>query len=144
MSYKKRESGQSILEFALIIPLSLLLIFGIVDIGMLVINLISVREATQEAALYAAIQPTDQSGITARALNATNFPVDITDATVIITTYDKYHNLGPACAGNGNMIEITIQKPFVFITPMFSLFTSDQSLVLEASQVELILRPECP
>lgn len=144
MSYKKRESGQSILEFALIIPLSLLLIFGIVDIGMLVINLISVREATQEAALYAAIQPTDQSGITARALNSTSFPVDITDATVIIKTYDKYRNLGPACAGNGNMIEITIQKPFYFITPMFSIFTSDESLVLEATQVELILRPECP
>jgi Flp pilus assembly protein TadG len=144
MSYKKKQSGQSIMEFALILPLSLLLIFGIVDIGTLVINMISLREATQEAALYASVQPTDHSGITARALNATSFPVDITDATVIIQTYDRHHNAGPACAGEGNMIEVTVQKDFTFITPMVSIFMSEDSLTLETKQVELILRPECP
>ena len=46
--------------------------------------------------------------------------------------------------GDGNMIEVTIQKAYQFVTPMVSIFTSDENLVLETSQVELILRPECP
>jgi hypothetical protein len=70
--------------------------------------------------------------------------VDITDATVIIQTYDRHHHAGPACAGEGNMIEVTVQKAFTFITPMVSIFMSDDSLTLETKQVELILRPECP
>ena len=138
MSGVKKERGQSLIEFALLLPISLLLIFGIIDLGMIIVNSISLRDAVQEAVLYASIEPSDHDGITARALNSTEYPVDITDATVVITAYDKNHNLGLECAGDGNMIEVTVNKPYQFITPLGG------SINMGSTQVQLIIRPRCP
>ncbi len=52
---KKRESGQAIVEFALVLPILLLLLCGIIDFGWLYYNQITLNNASREGARYAVI-----------------------------------------------------------------------------------------
>lgn len=61
----RRESGAVAVEFALLIPVLALLALGIIDVGRLVFTYISVQDAAQEGALYAAYNPGD-GGVTER------------------------------------------------------------------------------
>lgn len=52
----KRESGQSLVEFALVLPIFLLLIMGIIDFGWLFYNYISVANSARNAARIACVE----------------------------------------------------------------------------------------
>ena len=52
---KRRESGQSIVEFALVLPILLALLCGIIDFGWLYYNQITLNNAAREGARYAVI-----------------------------------------------------------------------------------------
>src|SRR3972149_4234930 len=47
--------GQSLVEFALVIPILLILVFGIIDFGMGLRSYISLTNATREGARFAAV-----------------------------------------------------------------------------------------
>ena len=51
----RRESGQSMVEFALVLPVLLLLLCGIVDFGWIYYNQITLNNAAREGARYAVI-----------------------------------------------------------------------------------------
>jgi len=55
----KRESGQAMLEFALVLPLFLLLIMGIIDFGFLFYNYIGMENAARNAARIACVEYDD-------------------------------------------------------------------------------------
>ncbi len=50
-----RERGQSLAEFSLILPVFIILVFGIIDFGMGLRAYITVAQATREGARYAAV-----------------------------------------------------------------------------------------
>ena len=52
---RTRERGQSLVEFALIVPIFIILVFGIIDFGMGLRAYITVTQATREGARYAAV-----------------------------------------------------------------------------------------
>lgn len=52
---RKREDGQATVEFALVIPILILLIFGMMDFGWLFFNKLQINNASREGARYAAI-----------------------------------------------------------------------------------------
>lgn len=52
---RKRESGQSAVEFALVLPILLLLVCGIIDFGWLFYNQLSVENACREGARVACV-----------------------------------------------------------------------------------------
>ena len=51
----KRDDAQSLVEFALVVPMLLILVFGVVDFGLGLRAYISVASATREGARYAAV-----------------------------------------------------------------------------------------
>jgi Flp pilus assembly protein TadG len=51
----KQARGQSLVEFALVLPLLMILVFGIIDFGMGLRSYISLTNATREGARFAAI-----------------------------------------------------------------------------------------
>lgn len=59
MSRLKSERGQAMVEFALVLPILILLLCGIIDFGWIFSNKIAVDNASREAARYAAIHCTD-------------------------------------------------------------------------------------
>lgn len=56
---KRRESGQAIVEFALVLPFFLLLVMGILDFGWLFYNYISVENSARNAARIACVEYTE-------------------------------------------------------------------------------------
>ena len=56
---RKKESGQAVVEFAIVLPLFLLLVMGIIDFGWLFYNYISVENAARNAARIACVEYTE-------------------------------------------------------------------------------------
>ena len=52
---RKEEDGQSLVEFALVLPILLMLLCGIIDFGWLYYNQITLNNAAREGARYAVI-----------------------------------------------------------------------------------------
>lgn len=65
----KREAGQDLVEFALLLPVLLVLMAGILDFGRLLGVYIDITNVSREGARYASVQPGAMaSTITARAV----------------------------------------------------------------------------
>jgi Flp pilus assembly protein TadG len=81
------DRGAAAVEFALILPLLLLLVFGIVEFGLLLNKQVSVSNAAREGARYMAIHYSE-SGAEANAATAARAAaptVDFTGSTVAIS-----------------------------------------------------------
>jgi Flp pilus assembly protein TadG len=77
-----RERGQGIVEFAISMPLMLLIMLGTIDTGRMFFDYIEMRQAAVEGATYGSRKPTDTAGISA-AVIAHGIPAD---ATVAVTS----------------------------------------------------------
>ena len=64
--WRRGQDGQGLVEFALILPLLLLLVLGTVDLGMGFKTYIALTNAAREGARYISIHSTDQAGAKAR------------------------------------------------------------------------------
>jgi hypothetical protein len=58
-----RSTGQELVEFAIILPLLLLVVFGVLDLGRMFHALITITNAAREGARYGIIFPDDLTGI---------------------------------------------------------------------------------
>jgi len=82
----KSEKGASAVEFALILPILIMLVFGIVEFGIAFNNYITITHAAREGARIAAVDlnnPDLKKIIIERA-----FPVQITETDIVINTPD--------------------------------------------------------
>ena len=59
MKRKNKESGQAMVEFAIVVPVLIVILCGILDFGWIYYNKYKVEEASYEAARYAAIAVQD-------------------------------------------------------------------------------------
>jgi Flp pilus assembly protein TadG len=122
---QRGERGQSMVEFALALPILILILSGMLDIGRVYFTFIALEEAAAEAALYLAINPTcpttadpdsdagnpcaDPNNATFRAQNAGNQELNWTLADVQLFRPTPY--------GIGDIVRVTIEYPYEFITP---------------------------
>lgn len=53
--FKKSEKGQALVEFALVLPILLMLLCGIIDMGWLFVNSYQVEDAAYDGVRYAVI-----------------------------------------------------------------------------------------
>lgn len=131
MLRKKIESSQSAVEFALVIPILLLIIFGMIELGHLIFVYGTVLNATREAARYGAAtgpvgtvahQYQDCDGIKNTALRLRFLAAFQTgDITV---NYDHGPSTTPwACSStaslnSGDRVVVSISNPYTFILPL--------------------------
>jgi hypothetical protein len=52
---RRGERGQSLVEFAMVVPLLLLLVFGVIDFGRLLMNQVTLTNAVREGARLASV-----------------------------------------------------------------------------------------
>jgi len=112
----KGSRGQSVVEFALVVPLFLLLVMAIIDFGWAFKTYISETNCAREGARLGAVAPTNTSAIQTRATSTANGCVSGSTATVTCS---------PDCKAGSN---ITVQVKYVYgyVTPLgdiFNLFT---------------------
>ncbi len=104
-SQPAHQRGQNAVEFALLLPVLMFILFGILDLGRLFFAAITIANAAREGARYGIEHPTDVGGIQARVeAEAAGTGIDLSDAT--LTTITRVCSSG-CVSGSPIRIEIT-------------------------------------
>ncbi len=138
-SHQDRERGQSLLEFAFMVVLLMILIAGIVDGARAVFTFMALRDAAQEGAAYGSTNPTDFSGIEARARQASTAVQDM-GAEITVTQTVSPNN--QYCMGSAITITI-VYADFPLTTPFLGAIVGGQAVPITASITDTILKPPC-
>ena len=132
---KRRESrGQSLAEFALTLPIMLLVLGITVDFGRAYYYDLGIRDAAFAAARYAGMNPLDDTGIKAAAVNAAPSGV-LTTSNVTITV-----PVVTGCDGSrisGCPMKIAVSYVFSPFTPVITALTG-AGITLSRSQQDII------
>ena len=107
----QRERGQALVEFAMVVPIFLILVFGIVDFGMGLRAWISITNSAREGARYGAVGAACDA-IEARVVDTSADLLTVNDVTVA------------NCQGDpGTDVGVTVDYDYSFITPLGDLLT---------------------
>ncbi len=127
----KREKGQSLVEFAIVLPFLLVILAGVLDVGRLYYISVSISDAAAEGAAYAAINPNNTAEIVARAQAASTGMVEVQEDMVMVDC--------PVIA-SGQPVTVTVNYDFVVATPLLNAIVPDGVLPLHAIATEAIIK----
>jgi Flp pilus assembly protein TadG len=105
----EREKGQSLTEMALLLPVVLVILAIVLDLGRLYYIAVALTDAAGEGATYAAINPADTTGAITRAQEASGGFVQIDTGMVTVDA--------PAIAA-GAPVTVTVRYDFKVATPI--------------------------
>lgn len=155
-SKPKAQKGQSLTEMAVSMVVLLILIAGIFDVGRAIFTYMSMRDAAQEGAAYAAVvflqeesDHRDMASFRAAACSAVEDRIreNLEDANTTVQTLingidcNSASITRDACAGHEARVTVELQLPIS--TPFIGAFIGSQSFTLRATATDTILRPYC-
>jgi Flp pilus assembly protein TadG len=142
---RPRSRGQAVVEFAIILPVFLLLLVIAIDFGRLFFTYIQVHNAAREGAAVGSYSPTDTAAITTRVQAEKNSQAQRGENPVTVTTACADASRSPiACtlatggAGAGNTITVNVRETFSFLTPLINGFFGS-NLQMTASATSTVL-----
>ena len=107
MQDSERQRGQSVVEFAMCLPLLVLILLGVFDLGRAFNSYIVITNASREGAYYGTMHPTDTNGIKTRAISeAQQSGVTVTAAQVTVSSTGV----------TGTPMQVTVQHDFSLMT----------------------------
>jgi PKD repeat protein len=119
-----KSRGQSLVEFALVLPVFMLLLLIAVDFGRLFFSYVQISNAVREGASYGIYSPNDIAGIRAAVGRETNAQAQRGESALTVTTSCADSAGTPlACSlatggsGAGNTITVKVNEPFTFLMP---------------------------
>lgn len=107
---KKREKGQALVEFVLVLPILLILLLGIVEFGQIYFSYILTQSASRDAARYGSVGATD---------------AEIYQVVYDKTTALKQENLSvtitpePSQRTRGEQLSVEVNYDVVLISPIW-------------------------
>ena len=120
---RNSQSGQSLVEFALILPVFILFIMGIIDMGRLVYTYSALHNAVREGARYGVI---DSSRTALQIQNV------VEDTAVGLDT-SKLAVTSNTVAGTGHStLSVNAQYQFAAATPVINAFAGGSGIVLNS------------
>lgn len=128
---RRGDRGAAAVEFALVLPILVLLIFGIVDFGRLLRAQITITEAAREAARASAL--VSDAAATTRSDDVTA-GLDDTAGSPTTTVTDSCKTTSDP----SDDTSVTVTYQFSFITPVF--LVGDGTLEISATSVMPCLR----
>lgn len=105
MVHRRRERGQDLVEYALILPIMMLILMSILDLGRGIYCYTIVHNSTREGVRYGIIYPDDPVGIEAAVRNRA-VALDPAALTVLVTLPDE------------DTVRVTVNYQFTVITPI--------------------------
>ena len=113
--------AQELVELAILIPLLMLIAFGVLDLGRVFHASITIENAAREGARFGTFAPFDTAGsVAATRAEAQSSGIDLSSSTITVGCPDG------AC-GSGLPVRVTIQYPFqlvmgvMFLNPTLTL-----------------------
>ncbi len=155
---RDRPQGQALVEFALVLPVMLLLLLLAVDFGRLFFTYVAVNNAAREATFYAVSHAGDSDfdqaifdGAVAQAgLSEANVQSQGDEGTVSISAPECFvpstgspvacDTAAQFAGGIGNYVKVSATQPFDFLTPFVGEIFGGQ-LTLSASATGPLLNP---
>ncbi|WP_053361541.1 TadE/TadG family type IV pilus assembly protein [Bacillus sp. FJAT-27251] len=110
----KSEKGQSLVEFALVLPLLMMLLFGIIDFGRIFHAYLTIDHAGREAARAASVGKTYSEASQVAVKTAAGINLNKSGASVTITPPSDPAKSYPS----GTDVKVTITYPIDFLTPI--------------------------
>lgn len=112
----RKEDGQALVEFALVLPLLLLILCGIIDFGWMFYSQLSVQNACREGARYACVHSADgeaavQSSV--KTMVQTSIPKNLDNANLYVDV--DYINDADPTSGD---VKVTVRAELEFLTPV--------------------------
>ena len=143
---RRHSRGQSVVEFALIVPVFLLLLLIAIDFGRLFFSFIQISNAAREGASYAASNPTNTMEIQRHILLETNAQSQVGAGTLSAPTVTCKDTAGAAIAcssadggsGAGNTVTVRATEHFTFFTPLINEFFGN-NFDMSASSTSVVL-----
>jgi Flp pilus assembly protein TadG len=127
----KPERGQGLIELAIALPVLLLLLLGVLDLGRAYYALVSLKDAVGEGAQYAAAYPTRTDQIKLRASQTSTALVVLTEDMFSVDCAD------PPTAGQP--ITVSVAYDFWLVNPIINAMVPDGKLTLSAADTQVIL-----
>ncbi len=103
----REEKGASSLEFALVMPLLVLIIFGIIQFGIVYNHYLAITHAAREGARLAAVGKFSEEAVTDRA-----YPVDSVNVEI------SY----PNGESHGEPVEVKVSSNYLLSIPLYGQF----------------------
>ena len=123
-----KQSGQELAEFAIVLPLLLLVAFGVLDLGRIFHSAITITNAAREGARYGMIHPNDPDGtVDATLAEAQDSGVDLSTSIIDVSC--------PEGCGSGLPIRVTVQYNFTFFMTGFVFPESNFTIVRSAEMM---------
>ncbi len=131
MNMQHKQKGQSLVELALVLPLLVLILSGLVDLGRVYYVLVTLEDMAAEGAAYAAIHPYDASGIWDRAAQASGGMITVSPNDVDVD-YPPVMYLGAP-------ITVTVRYSFRCITPFVGDMFPDGVIPLRGTATQAVV-----
>lgn len=120
----KKRRGQAMVEFAMVLPIFILLVMGIMEFGLLFHEYMVVTAASREGARAAAVGGTDAEVTTAAKNAASSVNKGLLNATVTPSTRLK-----------GTSVTVTVSNPVKINTPLISAMFPVNPILVSGSTV---------
>jgi len=122
--------GDTLVEFALLLPILMLILMGIFDLGRAFHAYIVIANAAREGARYGVVHPDDHDGVVAAA-EALIAGLDPEELTISAT-----------CPSN-ETVRVEITYDFYVVTPLMAQFLSGQDYVTLTSVATMAVEGTC-
>ncbi len=141
--HRNRSLGQSLVEFALILPIFLLFFAAALDLGRVFYANITLNNAAREGAFQAALTPelyvADQPCNQATNRVVCRIQNETTGSMITIAPTDIDMTCSAGCVeGAGSLVTVDVRGKFRLITPLLSMVFGGQELNLSSSAVAQI------
>lgn len=127
--FHREQSGQSLVELAIILPVLILILVGIMDLGRVFYAQIVITNAAREGARYGSMYPMDIAGIKARA---------IAEAQGTGIQIDPDHVQVSGTATPGEPLTVTVTYRFAAITTLIGGLWGGGNLTLQGQATMVI------
>ena len=121
---RRNKKGQSVVEFALVLPILLLLMLGMIEFGFVFHEYLVITYAAREGARSAALGSTDAVVIT----TVKNVASEINKGQIAIT-------ITPATRVRGSSVTVQVTNPIKINTPLISAFFPQNPFPLSGTAI---------
>lgn len=156
--FSPTEHGQSLVEFAVSLTVLLILVAGIFDAARALFTYLALRDAAQEGALYASIDPTNTAEIVLRACQASDLlgglncqetsACESCDVSIIVNLTVSGQACMGATDGVAHGIEVVVDYAnFPLTMPLIGQLIGREdtyTIPIRASVIDTIITPSCP
>lgn len=135
---EKQSRGQSVVEVALVLPILLMMMMGLLDFGRAYYTIVALRDAADEGASYAAMNRSDETEVKLRASEASPALVQIAPEDVTVEPAST------VALAAGDPITVTTVVTLELYTPFANTIVPGGQLLLRGRAVHATLNPYTP